>query len=772
LIAFASAVLLLAGTVKGFIGLGMPTVALTLLTLQELEALLLGEFELEVIEYRTGWSEQEVFEVMDEIYADDEIDVLLVLGFAANQRAIVREGYGKPTFLPFVVESRIIGAPLENGTSGKRNLNYLTYSTQFLESIDVLRDVVDFSSIAILSDENLFASLPQDLQLQLNEPYNGVLIDAVPHDGSDNSMIDLIPETSEAVIIGLLPRMSEATLQQLIDDLKRKKIPSFSYLGKGLVQQGILATAMNDSVYQLAARRNALNIQAVLLGETANSQPVMVESRPRLLINQETAEEIGVAIDFRTLIYADVVGFGEGLDADRYDIQRVAAESIKNNLELLTQRFSTDIQRQQRARARSALLPQISANASYLERKDDTAIVQSGFANADSTDINLSASQTLFSDSVFANNKIQGFLTEASEAELLESELDTIRIATLAMADVLQARAEAAINQENLGFSERNLELAVDRVGLGATSLADQYRWETQTANARSAVFSAFSTLLIAEQNLNRVLNREITQPIQVTEVDMDQISLFTVPEIFQLMDNADTFERLYQLGLEDAYDNSPELSRSDLLIEAKQRELTSLKRQGWLPEIGLSAQVSDNIDNANMSAGSGEDWQVMVSASVPLFQGGGLKAQQRAAKLELEQLQTQRELTRDLLAQQLRTSMNNVLTALFNLEFTRRAQTAAVKSLDLVTDSYNQGAVSIVDLLDSQNASVSASLSAVQANVAFFRASVEMQRTLGEFDFLLSKEERLRLREVYFEQFNELKGLPKNYRPPNIDNF
>ncbi|WP_299608146.1 sulfite exporter TauE/SafE family protein [uncultured Tateyamaria sp.] len=34
LIAFASAVLLLAGTVKGFIGLGMPTVALTLLTLQ------------------------------------------------------------------------------------------------------------------------------------------------------------------------------------------------------------------------------------------------------------------------------------------------------------------------------------------------------------------------------------------------------------------------------------------------------------------------------------------------------------------------------------------------------------------------------------------------------------------------------------------------------------------------------------------------------------------------------------------------------------------
>lgn len=34
LIAFASAVLLLAGTVKGFIGLGMPTIALTLLTFQ------------------------------------------------------------------------------------------------------------------------------------------------------------------------------------------------------------------------------------------------------------------------------------------------------------------------------------------------------------------------------------------------------------------------------------------------------------------------------------------------------------------------------------------------------------------------------------------------------------------------------------------------------------------------------------------------------------------------------------------------------------------
>ena len=734
------------------------------LFVSELQTLIGSEFDLEVIDYRTGWERAEVDEAIEEIYADPDVDVLLVLGFAANQQAMKRTSYAKPTFLPFVIENRDFSASPATGV-GHKNLNYLTYSTQLLDSIDILKEVVDFDTIAILSDETVINALPAEFREQMGDTYSGVQIEIVPHDGSEAPLINLIPGTAEAAIIGLLPRMADDDMQALIDGLIERKIPSFSYLGRGLVNRGILATAMNDSVYVLAARRNALNIQAVLLGEQANEQPVMVDSKPKIQINQKTAEQIGIAINFKTLINADVIGFGEGLDADEFSLNELVAEALKNNLSIKSQTLGRQIQDSEEGIAVSALRPQIAVDADYLKRKEDSLLVSQGFATADSSDISVSATQVLFSESRLANSRIQKHLSNAADAELRQVTLDVVRETTLAMASVLQAEAEAAINQENLEFSESNLELAIDRVGLGATSAADQYRWEAQVANARSSVFGAYSRVLIAQQNLNRVLNRDVHLPIQVNAVDMDQITLFTVDEIFEIMDNADTFEHLYTMGLEQTYEASPELIRLQSLVDAKERELKSLKRQRWVPEVGLSGQLTDNIDNATLQGGSGQDWQVLLNARIPIFQGGALKHKQTKASLERDQLHTQNELTRKVLAQELRQSMNNLLTALFNLDFTQKAATASSKSLSLVTESYNQGAVSIVELLDSQNASIAANLGAVQANIAYMRAAVEMQRIMGDYDFLLSTSERETLRARYFQEFERYKSMSRNER-------
>ena len=79
------------------------TEPLDALYVEELRALLGSDFKLEVVEYRAGWSAEEVNAVIDEIYADGDVDALLVLGFAANQRAIQRNSFDIPTFLPFVI---------------------------------------------------------------------------------------------------------------------------------------------------------------------------------------------------------------------------------------------------------------------------------------------------------------------------------------------------------------------------------------------------------------------------------------------------------------------------------------------------------------------------------------------------------------------------------------------------------------------------------------------------------------------------------------------
>ena len=263
-------------------------------------------------------------------------------------------------------------------------------------------------------------------------------------------------------------------------------------------------------------------------------------------------------------------------------------------------------------------------------------------------------------------------------------------------------------------------------------------------------MFESFSNVLIAKQNLNRILNLEIAAEIEVMPLDLNRSMVYSTDEIFKLMDNTDTFERMYQYGLIKSFDNTPEIKRLASIIKAKQRELKVVKRRNWLPEISLTGQVSENLDNSSQQVSdiAGRDWQLMLNARIPFYQGGQTRALKKRAELELAQLDNQLAILKQNVAQSLRSSMNTLITSLFNLEFSSNAAIAGSKSLSLVTDAYSKGAVPAVDLLDSQNASISANLAQVQASIGFFRASIEMQRAIGIFEFLMSDEQKQIIRD------------------------
>jgi len=722
--------------------------------INELKTLTQADFDLRFVDYKIDWSLDNYGQQLNAIYRNPKVDMLLVLGVAANQIVVKRSSFPKPTFLPFVVERELAQAPFkategDNGISNKKNLSYLSYSSEFVETVEQLRDVVRFNNIAVIGDEVLFRVLPPSL-LERIEANEDLRLQMVPHDGDDHDILSRIPDDVDAVMIGYIPRYPRDQLPDLIAKLTERSLPTFSYLEENLIQYGLLATPLNQSLYQFSARRNALNMQAVMLGEPASQQPILLETKEKLTINGSTAQKLGIAIDFKVLVDAEVINFGVGEAADRLDLLQITEQALKENLNLKTIRYDSDLQNNERAIAKGALLPQLSANASILKRKDDSALVQSGFASDESTDANIQLSQTLFSDAQFGNYTIQSLLAQASSAEYRQAQLDIIREASLAAADVLQLQSVAAIQQENLDFSEKNLELAEDRVTIGASSSADQYRWETQVSNGKSAVFESFSNVLIAKQNLNRILNREIAAELELMPLDLNNSMVYSTDEIFSLMDNTDTFERMYKFGLQKSFDGTPEIRRLESIIAAKQRELKILKRRNWLPEVSLTGQVSDNLDNSSLqpSDTDGRDWQLMLNARIPFYQGGQTRSLKKRAELELAQLENQLAALKQNIAQSLRASMNTVITSLFNLEFSSDAAIAASKSLSLVTDAYSKGAVPVVDLLDAQNASISANLAEVQASIGFFRASIEMQRSIGVFEFLMSDEQKQAIRE------------------------
>ncbi len=76
------------------------------------------------------------------------------------------------------------------------------------------------------------------------------------------------------------------------------------------------------------------------------------------------------------------------------------------------------------------------------------------------------------------------------------------------------------------------------------------------------------------------------------------------------------------------------------------------------------------------------------------------------------------------------------------SIDLSKLAADAAAANLVLVTDAYSKGVVSIIDLLDAQNASLQAAEGADNAVYDFLVDVINMQRAVGQYDFLLSDDE------------------------------
>ena len=76
-------------------------------------------------------------------------------------------------------------------------------------------------------------------------------------------------------------------------------------------------------------------------------------------------------------------------------------------------------------------------------------------------------------------------------------------------------------------------------------------------------------------------------------------------------------------------------------------------------------------------------------------------------------------------------------------LPLSAAASEAAKKNLKLVTDAYSRGALSILELLDAQNAALVSDLSVVNAKFASMADLIKAQRATGGFFILLNEEER-----------------------------
>ena len=503
----------------------------------------------------------------------------------------------------------------------------------------------------------------------------------------------------------------------------------------------------DDADFHRMGRRVALHVQRLLLGEDAGALPIDFRRDRRLTLNVATARTVGVSPDWAVLTEAELLHDAPTAAARRLSLVAAAREALAANLDLAANGRQVAAGRQIVRERRGKLRPQVFASAGAERIDPDRAAASFGILPAWIAGGGVEISQLLYSDAARADAKIQEHRQTMREESHAERRLDIVHAATVEFLNVLRAIAFERIQRENLTVTRSNLDRAAVRRRIGVARASEVIRWETEIAVNRRGVIDAGARRRVAEIALNRLLHRPLEEPFELVGVDADESGLLSGAAFERYAHSPFEFALFRDFVTQKGLARAPELSRLDAAIAAQARAVLAARRAPWMPTVtaqgrltGLARPLTREIDVGGLRLTpprpSRLDWTVGVSASLPLFEGGTRRAARTRADRELDELRLHRRAAAERIEQRIRSALHFAGASYAGIELTADAVDAARRNLALVTGSYEEGVVSILDLLDAQHAVVVAELAAAHAVHDHLIDRMDAQRASGRFEF------------------------------------
>jgi outer membrane protein len=722
------------------------------------------------------WTLAGVRIINDRLLVDPDVDMILGMGVIASQDLATRGPLPKPVIAPVVVDVVRQHIPMVNGASGVKNLSYLVYPQTFVRDLELFREVVPIRKLVNISSrpyDRVLPSGPEPLD-RIGERL-GLTIVQLFVDSSADEVLKNLPRDADAVFIEPIPQLPTKEFDRLIQAFIEFRLPSFSFFSDTEVRRGVLASANPDILPRLA-RRIALNVQRIV-GEREEPATLPVAFTPgkRLAINLNTAEAIGVSPRWDLLLEAELVGSDSTLPgAYTFTLPEAIRRISERNLDIRARIREVRAEGLNTAIARSVLFPKIDVNVTGVQIDGDRAVA--GGQPERSATFEASGSQVIFAEAALANLSIQSSLQDARTQEMEAGKLNTIVEGAQYYLNYLRIRRMYYLLLDNLRLTRTNLELARVRQTTGAASPEESLRWEMEIASLRKTTMDMHSQMNQALLALKQILAIPMLNQVNVVDVPIFDTTMFIAnKDVLACLDEPVGFGFLSDFLVSEASQLSPELRQLDAVIEAENRNLTSLRLNSFLPTISAFGSYSHrfasseivspfrlpSLTSAPAPGTPGEaflynvlgslspalpddkNWSVGIQLSLNLFSGMGTSAALEKSAIHAEQYAMQRQSVSEKVELRIRTEMEHAKASKFAMDQATHEQNAARKTLDIVTDSYSRGAVSILSLLDAQNGALRADQVAANALYDFWISSLLLQRAIGQFTVLMTPQER-----------------------------
>lgn len=407
--------------------------------------------------------------------------------------------------------------------------------------------------------------------------------------------------------------------------------------------------------------------------------------------------------------------------------------ALENKAEAVKARLNVKNSEYQIQEVRANALPQINANGSltYNPIIQQMALEMEGggvqiikMGTPWQSNAAVSLNQQLFNQAVFTGLKAAKTTREFYKINEQLTEEQVIEKVASSYYEVYKTKSQIKTIDQTVENTTRVRDVIQSLYDNGLAKKIDLDRTNVTLNNIKSSRQQLINALELQENALKYLIGMDINNPI-------------TLPD--------DTFE-ITQHALVDETTNIE--NRTEIQLLEKQSELLVLNKKATEAQGIPSLSMNANFGYAGFGAkfpwfakSPDAAWSsfsaIGLNLSIPIFNGGSIRAKTKQAQIEIDKLEVDKRDTRLALDLDLRNAITQLNNSLITLNTQKENVNLAKEVLSNVENNYKFGLASLTDLLDAETSFADSQNSYTNALLDYKIAEVKLIKAKGELKSL-----------------------------------
>ena len=385
-------------------------------------------------------------------------------------------------------------------------------------------------------------------------------------------------------------------------------------------------------------------------------------------------------------------------DVKVWSLQESIAYAIENNIKVKDAALNTDVAIVNYQTAKSSQLPNLFGNMSQTFTNGSSINpITSDFITDQiySNSFGVNSSMVLFQGFQIKNQIKQNSLLVQQSGYLEEIAKNDIVVSILQnYLQALYSKESIAVAENNLATSEKEVLRSKARLNAGAIALTEYSEAQSQAATNKYNVIAAKNNY----QQYILALKQLLELPAS------ENMAVETINENMNLVNLDLSSDVVYQK----AVDFLPETGASILNIAANETQL-DIAKGGYLPTLSLTGSLGSGFTSINNNSFVDQlnvnfNQRVGLTLSVPIFDRNQTKSAVQTAKINIEKAEIQKQSVDKEIYKKVETAFQNAVSAQEQVVAAEASKTAAEQSYKLAQKKSELGALSVTDLIISQN--------------------------------------------------------------------